>query len=69
MSWHKVSSSEFNEADDGESFFPIFFKEQKKIVYLDSAATSLKPQVVIQAINDYNQKYSINSHSESSSPL
>lgn len=39
------------------------------MVYLDSAATSLKPKAVIQAINDYNQKYSINSHSESSSHL
>jgi cysteine desulfurase / selenocysteine lyase len=48
--------------------FPIF-EEQKKMVYLDSAATSLKPKTVIQAINDYNQKYSINSHSESSSHL
>ena len=54
--------------DKARSDFPIF-KEQRKIIYLDSAATSLKPQTVIQAINDYNQKYSINSHSESSSPL
>lgn len=53
--------------DKARKEFPIF-KEQK-IIYLDSAATSLKPQTVIQAINDYNQKYSINSHSESSSPL
>ena len=48
--------------------FPIF-KEQKKIVYLDNAATNLKPQIVIQSLNDYNQKSSINSHSETSSPL
>src|SRR5215212_9521637 len=48
--------------------FPIF-KEQKKIVYLDNAATNLKPQIVIQALNDYNQKFSINSHSETSSLL
>ncbi|CAG8791958.1 26591_t:CDS:2, partial [Racocetra persica] len=34
-----------------------------------SAATSLKPKTVIKAINDYNQNYSINSHSENSSPL
>lgn len=54
--------------DKARKDFPIF-KEQKEIIYLDSAATSLKPQTVIQAINDYNQKYSINSHSESSSPL
>jgi cysteine desulfurase / selenocysteine lyase len=54
--------------DKIKNAFPIF-KEQKKIVYLDSAATSLKPQTVIQAINDYNQKYSINPHSGNSSPL
>ncbi|CAG8645915.1 3339_t:CDS:2, partial [Racocetra fulgida] len=48
--------------------FPIFQK-QKKLIYLDSAATSLKPKTVIKAINDYNQNYSINSHSESSVPL
>ncbi|KLL04034.1 MAG: Nitrogen fixation protein NifS [Mycoplasmataceae bacterium CE_OT135] len=54
--------------DDWRKAFPIF-KEQKQLIYFDSAATSLKPQTVIQAINDYNQKYSINSHSESSSPL
>ncbi|RHZ37634.1 aminotransferase class V-fold PLP-dependent enzyme [endosymbiont GvMRE of Glomus versiforme] len=54
--------------DDLRKEFPIF-KKQKQLIYLDSAATSLKPKTVIQAINDYNQKYSINSHSESSSPL
>ena len=50
------------------SNFPIF-KEQKSLVYLDSAATGLKPQKVIQALNDYNQNFSINSHSETGSPL
>ena len=50
------------------SFFPIFAK-QKNLVYLDSAATSLKPQIVIQAINDYYQKFSVNSHSESNNIL
>jgi cysteine desulfurase/selenocysteine lyase len=49
--------------DKERSNFPIF-TEQKDLIYLDSAATSLKPQIVIQAINDYNQKFSINSHSE-----
>jgi cysteine desulfurase / selenocysteine lyase len=48
--------------------FP-FFTQQKNLVYLDSVATSLKPKTVIQAINDYNQKFSINSHSENGSPL
>ncbi|CAG8452982.1 10875_t:CDS:2 [Racocetra fulgida] len=37
-------------------------------IYLDSAATSLKPKIVIQAIVDYYQKYSINSHSENNNP-
>lgn len=48
--------------------FPIFFK-QKKLVYLDSAATACKPDSVIQAIREYYEKYSINSHSESSNTL
>lgn len=39
--------------------FPIF-KKNKKFVYLDSAATSLKPQVVIDKITDYYQNYSAN---------
>ena len=32
----------------------------KKIVYLDSTATSLKPQVVIDKENEYYTKYSAN---------
>jgi len=43
--------------------FP-FFKNNQQIVYLDTAATSLKPQVVIDAITDYYQKYSTNIHSQ-----
>jgi cysteine desulfurase/selenocysteine lyase len=39
--------------------FPIF-KSQKDFVYLDSAATSLKPQTVIDAVNEYNSSYSAN---------
>jgi cysteine desulfurase / selenocysteine lyase len=34
----------------------------KPLVYLDSAATSLKPQVVIDAVNGYNGVYSSNIH-------
>ena len=45
--------------------FPIF-KHHPNLVYLDSAATLLKPFSVIQAANDYYQKYSINTHSEGS---
>ncbi|MBI4129899.1 cysteine desulfurase [Candidatus Roizmanbacteria bacterium] len=40
------------------SGFPIL--RNKKLVYLDSAATSLKPQSVIDAINDYYSHYSAN---------
>jgi cysteine desulfurase/selenocysteine lyase len=34
----------------------------KPLVYLDSAATSLKPQAVIDAVNAYNGEYSSNIH-------
>ena len=34
----------------------------KPLVYLDSAATSLKPRVVIDAVNAYNSAYSANIH-------
>lgn len=39
--------------------FPIF-REYSELVYLDSAATSLKPKVVIEKIVEYYQKYSAN---------
>src|SRR5438067_686623 len=54
--------------DNFRRFFPIF-EQEKNLVYLDSAATSLKPQTMIQAVNDYYQKYSLNSHSESANSL
>lgn len=41
--------------------FPIF-KRQKDLIYLDSAATSLKPQCVIDAVSDYYTNYSSNVH-------
>src|SRR3989344_6991507 len=41
--------------------FPIF-KKHPDLVYLDSAASSLKPQSVIDAINEYNSTYSVNIH-------
>ncbi|RHZ35507.1 aminotransferase class V-fold PLP-dependent enzyme [endosymbiont GvMRE of Glomus versiforme] len=50
------------------NLFP-FFTQQNNSVYLDSAATSLKPNTVIQAIRSYYEKYSINSHSEGSNLL
>lgn len=39
--------------------FPIF-NNNKDLIYLDSAATSLKPQSVIDAVNEYNSSYSAN---------
>ena len=54
--------------DELRKFFPIFAK-QKNLVYLDSAGTTLKPNNVIKAIQDYYEKYSINNHSEGNSPL
>lgn len=39
--------------------FPIFQKN-KKLVYLDSAATSQKPHIVIDAIKDYYEGYNAN---------
>jgi cysteine desulfurase/selenocysteine lyase len=42
-----------------KSHFPIF-KTHPRLVYLDSAATALKPQPVIDAVNDYYQNYSAN---------
>ncbi len=42
--------------------FPILkrFIHGKRIVYLDSAATSLKPQAVLDKMNDYYTKYTAN---------
>ncbi|WNE40966.1 MAG: Cysteine desulfurase SufS [Mycoplasmataceae bacterium] len=42
--------------------FP-FLKNNKKLVYFDNSGTTLKPNEVIEAINKYYQKYSINNHS------
>ncbi|MBP6041511.1 cysteine desulfurase [Candidatus Saccharibacteria bacterium] len=41
--------------------FPIF-TDRPNLVYLDSAATALKPQIVIDAITDYYTNYSANIH-------
>ena len=42
--------------------FPLFTRQinGKPIIYLDSAATSLKPQVVIDAVDSYYKRYSAN---------
>ena len=41
--------------------FPIF-KNNKNIIYLDSAATAQKPECVIDAIKKYYEKYNSNIH-------
>lgn len=44
--------------------FPILCREvhHKPLVYLDNAATSQKPQVVLDALNDYYVRYNANVH-------
>ncbi|HET7678381.1 MAG TPA: cysteine desulfurase [Candidatus Limnocylindrales bacterium] len=44
--------------------FPLFERDfgGRRLAYLDSAATSLKPRVVIDAVNEYNTRYSANVH-------
>lgn len=43
--------------------FP-FFKKNRNLVFFDNAATSLKPKVVIDAVNDYYQNYGANIHTQ-----
>ena len=40
--------------------FPIL--ENEKIAYLDSGATTQKPQEVIKAVQEYYEKYNANPH-------
>jgi cysteine desulfurase/selenocysteine lyase len=44
--------------------FPIFERDfgGRRLAYLDSAATSLQPRAVIDAVNDYNARISANVH-------
>ena len=44
--------------------FPIFEREfrGRRMAYLDSAATALKPRVVAEAMSDYMNRYSANVH-------
>ena len=42
--------------------FPIFAEQPDNFVYLDSSATTLKPQSVIDAVAGYYSKYSANVH-------
>jgi len=46
-----------------------FFNKNKGFVYLDSAATNLKPKKVIAAITDYYNNFSINNHTEINNSL
>ena len=41
--------------------FPIF-KSNQELVYLDSASTTQKPQIVIDAVSEYYSSYSANVH-------
>ncbi len=43
--------------------FP-WFKNNKNLVYLDNAATTLKPQCMIDAVTKYYEEYSSNPHSD-----
>jgi len=47
--------------------FPILKRKinGKRLVYLDSAATSQKPQFVIDSISEYYKKYNANIHRSS----
>ncbi|MCX8162112.1 MAG: aminotransferase class V-fold PLP-dependent enzyme, partial [Candidatus Bathyarchaeota archaeon] len=45
--------------------FPILSvrrSDGKPLVYLDNAATSLKPRYVIEAIVEYYERYTVNVH-------
>ncbi|MGO9206010.1 MAG: cysteine desulfurase [Candidatus Limnocylindrales bacterium] len=44
--------------------FPLFERDfgGRRIAYLDSAATSLKPRAVVEAVDGYNMRYTANVH-------
>jgi cysteine desulfurase/selenocysteine lyase len=44
--------------------FPMFERDfgGRRLAYLDSAATSLKPRVVVEAVSGYNERYTANVH-------
>ncbi len=44
-----------------KQYFPIF-KNQEDLVYLDSAATTLKPAVLLQSLEGYYENYTANVH-------
>src|SRR3954468_16043380 len=63
FSIHSKKNNIFFMKKEIKNLFPIF-TQQKDLIYLDSAGTSLKPGSVIQEIKKYYENYSINSHSE-----
>ncbi len=56
----RITMSKFD-AQKLKKDFPIF-KNNKNLVYLDSAATTQKPKLVIQSIVDFYEKYNANVH-------
>jgi cysteine desulfurase / selenocysteine lyase len=50
-----------NDFSDLKKDFPIF-KASPELVYLDSPATALKPQGVIDAIHKYYEEYGVSVH-------
>lgn len=53
--------TEIQQEKDIRQHFP-FFKHNPDIVYLDSAATALKPKMVLDALQEYYEKMSVNIH-------
>jgi cysteine desulfurase / selenocysteine lyase len=50
-------------ASDLRQDFPMLTKKRNTpLIYLDSTATSLKPRVVLEAMNQYYQEVSANVH-------
>lgn len=50
-----------NQLNIDKNIFPIL-KNKPELIYLDSAATSLKPQQVLDKINEYYANYGVNIH-------
>jgi cysteine desulfurase/selenocysteine lyase len=63
--WKTVELPHAYVADQVRKDFPILdvrFKDDKPLVYLDSAATSQKPKYVIDALNEYYEHMNANVH-------
>jgi cysteine desulfurase/selenocysteine lyase len=52
----------FKKTSNFKNLFP-FFKKNPKAVYFDSAATTLKPKIVINVINNYYSSSGLSDHS------